>query len=126
MKQDVANAKNKEYEELCDRFETKEGTDELAQQRDRQGQGVQKIRVIKNEDGELLMEEEKVKQRWKEYFDGLLNEENPREAWQTYTEANAGVVETVSDNEVRNALRRIRRGKSQGPIEIPVKAWICL
>ena len=24
------------------------------------------------------MEEEKVKQRWKEYFDNLLNQENPR------------------------------------------------
>ena len=25
------------------------------------------------------MEEKKVKQRWKEYFDNLLNHENPRE-----------------------------------------------
>ena len=25
------------------------------------------------------MKEEKVKQRWKEYFDNLLNQENPRE-----------------------------------------------
>ena len=122
-------AKKKAYEELYDRLETKEGTNKLfklAKQRDRQGQDVQQIRVIKNEDGEVLMEEEKVKQRWKEYIDVLLNEENPREAWQTHAEANARVVENVSDDEVRNALKRMKKGKAQEPDEMPVDAWICL
>ena len=32
------------------------------------------------------MEEEKVKQRWKEYFDDLLNQENPRERGEMRTE----------------------------------------
>ena len=38
-----------------------------------------KVRAIKSEDGEVQMEEKKVKQRWKEYFDNLLNLENLRE-----------------------------------------------
>ena len=65
-KQDVAKAKNKAYEEIDDRSETKEGTNELfklAKKRDRHGQNVQQIRVMKNVDGEVLMEEGKVKQR---------------------------------------------------------------
>jgi len=128
-KQDVAKAKNKAYEEIDDRSETKEGTNELfklAKKRDRHGQNVQQIRVMKNEDGEVLMEEGKVKQRWKEYFDGLLNKENPREAQQTHAEVIARVVENVSDNEVRNALQRMKKGYAQGPDEIPVEAWVCL
>ena len=32
------------------------------------------------------MEEEKVKQRWKEYFDYLFNQENPRERNEMRTE----------------------------------------
>ena len=32
------------------------------------------------------MEEEKVKQRWKEYFDNLLNQENTREKREMRTE----------------------------------------
>ena len=51
----------------------------MAKQRNRQSKDVQQIRVIKNKTGEILMEEEQVKQRWKEYFDNLLNQENPIE-----------------------------------------------
>ena len=39
---------------------------------------------------------------------------------------NARVVENVSDDEVRNALKRMKKGKAQGPDEILVEAWICL
>ena len=81
-KREVAKARNKAYEELYKKLETKKGENELfkiAKQRNRQGKDVQQIRVIKSKTGEILMEEEKVKQRWKEYFDDLLNQENPRE-----------------------------------------------
>ena len=52
---------------------------EIAKQRNRQSKDGQQVRVIKSKTGEMLMEEEKVKQRWKEYFDNLLNQEIPRE-----------------------------------------------
>ena len=41
-----------------------------------QSKDVQQVRVIKSKTGEKLMEEEKVKQKWKEYFDDLLNRKN--------------------------------------------------
>ena len=81
-KREVAKARNKAYEELYEKLETKDGENELfkiAKQRNRQSKDVQQVRVIKSNTGEILMEEEKVKQRWKEYFDNLLNQENPRE-----------------------------------------------
>ena len=38
-----------------------------------QSKDLQRVRVIKSKTGEMLMDEKKVKQRWKEYFDNLLN-----------------------------------------------------
>jgi len=32
----------------------------------------------------------------------------------------------VPDDEVRNTLKRMKKGKAQRPDEIPVEAWICL
>ena len=85
-KREVAKARNKGYEELYKNLETKEGENEvfkIAKQRNRQSKDVQQV---KSKTGEILMEEEKVKQRWKEYFDNLLNHENPRERKETKTE----------------------------------------
>ena len=78
-KREVAKARNKAYEELYEKLETKEGENELfkiAKQRNRQSKDVQQVRVIKSKTGEILIKEEKVKQRWKEYFYDLLNQEN--------------------------------------------------
>ena len=72
------------------------------------------------------MEEEKVKQRWKEYFDKLLNHENPRERRETRTEGRERDVEDFSEEEVRTELRKMKKGKAQGPDDIPVEAWIAL
>ena len=80
---------NKAYEELHEKLETKEGENEvfkIAKQRNRQSKDVQQVRLIKSKTGEILMEEEKAKQRCKEYFDNLLNNENPRERRETRTE----------------------------------------
>ena len=88
-KREVEKARNKAYEGLYEKLETKEGENEvfkIAKQRNRQSKDVQQVRVIKSKTGEILMEEEKAKQRWKEYFDNLLNHENPRERRETRTE----------------------------------------
>ena len=47
-----------------------------------------------------------MQQRWKEYFEDLLNQENPRErrevcAWKIINE-----VEEVAEEEVKTALRK--------------------
>ena len=128
-KREVAKARNKAYKELYEKLETKEGENEIfkiAKQRNRQSKDVQQVRVIKSKTGEILMEEEKVKQRWKEYFDNLLNHENPRERRETRTEERERDVEDISGEEVRTGLRRMKKGKAQGPDDIPVEAWIAL
>ena len=88
-KREVAKARNKAYEKLYEKLETKKRENELfkiSKQRNRQSKDVQQVRVIKSKTGKILMEEEKVKQRWKEYFDNLLNQESTRERREMRTE----------------------------------------
>ncbi|KAK3544463.1 hypothetical protein QTP86_012476 [Hemibagrus guttatus] len=82
VKREVSKAKQKAYDELYTRLDTREGEKDLyrlARQRDRDGKDVQQVRVIKDRDGRVLTSEESVQRRWKEYFEELMNEENERE-----------------------------------------------
>ena len=72
-------AKGRAYDNLYARLKTKEGEKELyrlARQRDRAGKDVQHVRVIKDENGNVIVNSEAVLKRWKEYFEKLINEEN--------------------------------------------------
>ena len=94
QRQETRNTRN-----CTKKWETKEGENKLfkiAKQRNRQSKDVQQVRVIKSKIGEMLMEEEKVKQRWKEYFDNLLNPENPKERREMRTEEREKDVEDIS------------------------------
>ena len=58
------------------------------------------------------MEKEKVKQRWKEYFDNFLNQENSRERRKMRTESRKRDVEDISGEEVRTGLKKMKKGKA--------------
>ncbi|KAK3516042.1 hypothetical protein QTP70_003331, partial [Hemibagrus guttatus] len=101
VKREVSKAKQKAYDELYTRLDTREGEKDLyrlARQRDRDGKDVQQVRVIKDRDGRVLTSEESVQRRWKEYFEELMNEENEREKR----------VEGV--NSVEQKVDKIRKG----------------
>ena len=125
----VAMAKGRAYNDLCARLETKEGEKELyrlARQRDRPGKDVQHVRVIKDENGNVMVNSEAALKRWKEYFEKLMNEENNRDPRTEETEVVNEEVNCVSREEVKNALRRMKKGKAVGPNEFPVEVWKCM
>ena len=65
-------AKGRVYDDLYARLETKEGEKELyrlARQRDRAGKDVQKVSVIKDDNGNVMVNSEAVLKRLKEYFE---------------------------------------------------------
>ena len=72
------------------------------------------------------MEEEKVKQRWKEYFNNLLNQENPGERRKMKAEERERDVEDISGEDVRTGLGKMKKEKAQRPNDIPVEVWIAL
>ena len=80
-KKAVAMAKGRAYDDLYARLKTKKCEKELyrlARQKDRAGKNVQHARVIKDENGNVMVNSEAVLKRWKEYFEKLMNEENKR------------------------------------------------
>ena len=129
-KRTVAKVKNEAFPELYKRLETKEAVNEvfrIAKQRNKNGQDVQQVKAVKSEYGEVLVEQQRVQQRWKEYFEDLLNQESPRErrevcAWKVIKE----VEEVTEEEEVKTALKKMKKGKARGPDDIPVEVWLIL
>ena len=122
-KKAVATAKGRVYDDLYATLKTKEGEKELyrlARQRDRAGKDVQHVRVIKDENGNVMVNSEAVLKRWKEYFEKLMNEENNREPRTEEPEVVKEEVNCIRREEVKNALRRMKKGKAVGPDELPV------
>ena len=118
-KKAVAMAKGRVYDDLYARLETKEGEKELyrlARQRDRAGKDVQHVRVI---NGNAMVNLKAVLKRWKEYFEKLMNEENNRDPRTEEAEVVNKEVNCVSREEVKNALRRMKKGKVVGSDELP-------
>ncbi|KAK3531115.1 hypothetical protein QTP70_011062 [Hemibagrus guttatus] len=129
VKREVSKAKQKAYDELYTRLDTREGEKDLyrlARQRDRDGKDVQQVRVIKDRDGRVLTSEESVQRRWKEYFEELMNEENEREKRVEGVNSMEQKVDNIRKDEVRKALKRMKSGKAVGPDDIPVEVWKCL
>ncbi|XP_063600304.1 uncharacterized protein LOC134776484 [Penaeus indicus] len=100
-KRAVAIAKSEAFQYLYERLETKEGVNEayrIAKQRNRQSQDVQQVKVVKSENGEVLVE-------------GQANERE---------------VEEVTEGEVKAELKKMKKGKARGPDDIPVEAWLSM
>ena len=98
----------------------------MARQRDRAGKDVQHVRVIKDENGNVMVNSEAVSKRWKEYFEKLMNEENNRDPRTEEPEVVNKEINSVSREEVKNAIRRMKKGKAVGPDELPVEVWECM
>ncbi|KAK3513818.1 hypothetical protein QTP70_028869 [Hemibagrus guttatus] len=129
VKREVSKTKQKAYDELYTRLDTREGEKDLyrlARQRDRDGKDVQQARVIKDRDGRVLTSEESVQRRWKEYFEELMNEENEREKRVEGVNSVEQKVDKIRKDEARKALKRMKNGKAVGPDDILVEVWKCL
>ena len=128
-KKQVVKAKSKAYDELYEELDTKEGEKtlyRLARQRHQAGKDVQQVRMMKDKDGNVMTDEESVLRMWKEYYMGLMNEENERESREIDGERVNLEVESVSKEEVMENMQRMKNGKALGPDDIPVEVWKCL
>ena len=95
-------------------------------ERDRARKDVQHVRVIKDKNGNVMVNLEAVLKKWKEYFEKLMNEENNREPRTEEAEVVNEEVSCVSREEVKNTIRRMKKGKAVGPDGLPVEVWKCM
>ena len=80
-KEKVAVAKEAASENLYDKIEMNgpKIIHRLAKTRHRRSKDIDRIPFVKDIDGKILCEDEQIKKRWENYFNGLLNNENIRE-----------------------------------------------
>ena len=113
-KKEVTKAKNNAYDELYEELDSKEGERtlyRLARQIHQAGKDVQQVRTMKDKDGKVITDEESVLRIWKEYYKGLMNEENERERRENDGERVNLEVEKISKEEVRENMKRKKNGK---------------
>ena len=81
-KRQVAKAKSEACSKLYGDLETKEGQKNIfkvAKQRDKETKDIHHIKRIKDKNGVVIGKENEIRERWKSYYEKLMNEENPRE-----------------------------------------------
>ncbi|XP_068225525.1 uncharacterized protein [Palaemon carinicauda] len=106
-------------------METPEGEKKIlrmAKAQDATSKDLTHIRQIKDSNGIVLAEESEIKSRWKTYFEGLLNKENPRTVFEEGL-PNKTVTIGVTRREVEQAVKKMKNNKAAGPDNIPVKVW---
>ena len=77
------------------------------------------------------MQEEEIKERWRSYFEKLLNENHTGNTIFEESGNNREIRESIffhgiSASEVIFALKKIKSGRALGPDGIPIEAWKCL
>ncbi|XP_071688095.1 uncharacterized protein [Rutidosis leptorrhynchoides] len=74
-KKTIARAKDKAYEDLYRKLDSKEGANDIyriAKARERRLRDLDNIKFIKNEVGQTLVKEDEIRKRWEEYFSSLF------------------------------------------------------
>ena len=124
-KKEVARSKAHAMDEVYKELETPEGERKIyriAKARDKSAKDFTQIRQIKDEQGVVLWEHDKIIERWKGYYGNLLNEENPRTVFGDGV-PNEGLTPAINRKEVEVALKGMKLGKAMGPDGIPMEVW---
>ena len=79
--------------------------------------------AIKDQNGQLLVQPDDIANRWKEYFDGLLNVRGSQESDANVDLASSPdeVSEDITEAEISAAIARMKRGRATGDDELPVE-----
>jgi len=128
-KRAVSEARGRAYEDLYQRLDTKGGERDIYKMtkiRERKTRDVDQVKCIKDEADQLLVKDEEIKHRWREYFDKLFNGENECSSIElddSFDDTSRRFVRRIQESEVKEALKRMKRGKAMGPDCIPIEVW---
>jgi hypothetical protein len=98
----------------------------MAKSRERKTRGIIQVKCIKDETERLIIKDEDIKNRWREYFDKLFNGDSVSSSIEldiSSDDLNRHFVRSIQESEIKDALKRMKEGKAMGPDGIPIKVW---
>jgi hypothetical protein len=84
------------------------------------------VKCINDATERLLTKDEDIKNMWRKYFDKLFNEDSGSSSIEldiSSDDLNRQFVHRIQGSEVKDALKRMKRGKTMGPDGIPIEVW---
>ena len=98
----------------------------IARTRERKTRDLCTVRCVKDEDQKVLVRDEEIKERWREYFDKLFNGSSTQDLDDLTIQCqdmNYNYMRRISESEVKEALKRMKSRKVVGSDEIPIEIW---
>ena len=113
-KKNVAVAKSRAYDHLYADMDTTEGQKKvlrMAKERENNSKYIYQPKVIKYEEERVLVDDLKILKTWREYYQKLTNEENPREGRKEQQSEVEGDIIEITSAELEMALRNMKMRK---------------
>jgi hypothetical protein len=129
-KKAVSEARGQAYTELYQKLDTKDGENDvykMAKLRERKTRDFNQVKCIKHEADRLLVNDEEIKNRWREYFDKLFNDESEKIVIELddSIDTNRRFVWRIQESELKEALKKMKTDKALGPDDIMIEVWRC-
>ena len=112
----ISSAKEKKQKEWVNDLNDSECQDEIfrmAKQTVKERQDITGLNCIKEASGKVTVDDKEIKDSWKEYMEKLMNEENEWDD-KLSAEVKEGPADCIRMDEVRAALKEMKRHKAQG------------
>jgi hypothetical protein len=128
-KRAVNEARGQMYDVLYQRLGTKEWENDIYRMdksKERKTRDIIQVKCINDETERLLTKDEDIKNRWREYFNKLFNEDSGSSSIElgiSSDNINRQFMCRIQESGVKDALKRIKGGKVMGPDGIPIEVW---
>jgi hypothetical protein len=132
IKRAVSEARCQMYDRLYQRLGTKECENDIyrmTKSRERKTSDIIQVKYIKDATVRLLHKDEDIKNRWREYFDKLFNEDSGSSSIEldiSSDDLNRQFVRRIQESEVKDVLKMMKGGKTMSPNGIPIEVWMTL
>jgi hypothetical protein len=128
-KRAVSEARGQMYDGLYQRLGTKEGEKDIyrmTKNRERKMRDIIQVKCIKDKTERLITKDEDIKNRWREYFDKLFNEDSESSSIEldiSSDDLNRQFVRRIQESEIKDTLKRMKGGDAMGSYVIPIEVW---
>ena len=122
-KKAVAQSRSEASKPLYEKLGTPEGEQmvyRISKARERRRRDVEECYYIKDKHHNILIEDENIRKRWKEYFEELLNVENEQGLLEEALPI-LGPLENITLNEVNAAIQSMKLNKASGPTGVVIE-----